>query len=123
MISTDWSRAEVETIVDDYLSMLASELAGTPYNKTAHRQALQPLLQGRSEASIEFKHANISAALLDAGFPYINGYKPRFNYQSLLAEVLAELLGKTPDLFTLAASDADRPIVVPEVEDILAVLT
>jgi hypothetical protein len=123
MSNTDWSRAEVEAIVEDYLSMLASELAGTPYSKTAHRQALQPLLQGRSDASVEFKHANISAALLDAGFPYINGYKPRFNYQSLLAEVLAERLDETPDLFMLAAVDADRPIVVPEVEDILAALT
>lgn len=123
MSSTDWSRTEVEAIVDDYLSMLASELAGTPYNKTAHRQTLLPLLQGRSDSSIEFKHANISAALLDAGFPYINGYKPRFNYQSLLAEVLAERLDRAPDLLTLAAADADRPIVVPEVEDILAALT
>ena len=122
MSNADWSRAEVEAIVADYLSMLASELAGTPYNKTAHRQALKPLLQGRSEASIEFKHANISAALLDAGFPYINGYKPLANYQSLLAEVLAERLDKTSDLFVLAATDADRPIVVPEVEDILAAL-
>lgn len=123
MSNADWSRAEVEAIVTDYLSMLASELAGTPYNKTAHRQMLKPLLQGRSDASIEFKHANISAALLDAGFPYINGYKPLANYQSLLAEVLADRLDKTSDLFTLAATDADRPIVVPEVEDILAVLT
>ena len=123
MSNADWSRAEVEAIVEDYLSMLASELAGTPYNKTAHRQVLKPLLQGRSDASIEFKHANISAALLDAGFPYINGYKPLANYQSLLAEVIAERLDKTSDLFVLAATDADRPIVVPEVEDILAVLT
>lgn len=123
MSSTDWSRTEVEAIVDDYLSMLAAELAGTPYNKTAHRQALRPLLRDRSDASIEFKHANISAALLEAGFPYINGYKPRFNYQTLLAEVLAERLDKNPALFTLAAADADRPIIVPEVEDILAALT
>lgn len=123
MSNADWSRDEVEAIVDDYLSMLASELAGTPYNKTAHRQALKALLQGRSDASIEFKHANISAALLDAGFRPIDGYKPRFNYQSLLVEVLSEQLDKRPDLFTLAAADADRPIVVPEVEDILAVLT
>jgi hypothetical protein len=123
MSNTDWSRGEVEAIVDDYLSMLASELAGTAYNKTAHRQALLALLKERSDASIEFKHANISAALLDAGFRPINGYKPRFNYQSLLVEVLAEQLDKRPDLFTLAAADADRPIVVPEVEDILAVLT
>jgi hypothetical protein len=123
MSSTDWSRAEVEAIVDDYLSMLASELAGTPYNKTAHRRALQALLQDRSDASIEFKHANISAALLDSGFRPIDGYKPRYNYQALLVEVLDEQLAKRPELFALAAADADRPMVVPEVEDILAVLT
>jgi hypothetical protein len=123
MSNADWSRAEVEAIVDDYLSMLASELAGTPYSKTAHRKALKPLLNGRSDASIEFKHANISAALLDASFPSISGYKGRSNYQSLLSEVLAERLSHRPDLFVLAAADADRPIVVPEVKDILAVLT
>ena len=119
----DWSRREVEAIIDDYLAMLASEFAGTPYNKSAHRYALKPLLQSRTDASIERKHGNISAALLDAGFPYINGYKPLANYQSLLAEVLAERLDKSSDLFLLAATDADRPIVVPEVEDILAILT
>jgi hypothetical protein len=123
MASADWSRAEVEATVDDYLSMLASELAGTPYSKTVHRRALKPLLSDRTEQSIEFKHANISAALLDAGFPYINGYKPRSNYQALLSEVLAERLQRVPHLMELAATDADRPMAVPEVEDILAVIT
>jgi hypothetical protein len=119
----DWSRKEVEVIVDDYLLMLTFELAGTPYNKAAHRRALMPLLNGRSEPSIEFKHANISAALLDAGFPYIPGYKPRSNYQALLAEVLAERMSGAAQLHEVAAADADRPMVVPEVDDILAVLT
>lgn len=123
MSGGDWSKQEVEAIVDDYLSMLASELAGTPYNKAAHRRALRPLLNDRSEKSIEFKHANISAALLDAGFPYISGYKPLSNYQGLLAEVLAERMAGATQLQEVAAADADRPIVVPEVEDILAVLT
>lgn len=45
MSNADWNRGEVEAIVDDYLSMLASELAGTAYNKTAHRRALQALLK------------------------------------------------------------------------------
>jgi Domain of unknown function (DUF3883) len=120
---SDWSRQEVKAIVDDYLSMLASELAGTTYNKAAHRRALLPQLHGRSEQSIEFKHANISAALLDAGFPYIAGYKPRSNYQALLAEVLAERMTEAAQLQEVAAADADRPMVVPEVDDILAVLT
>jgi hypothetical protein len=123
MSGSDWSKQEVAAIVDDYLSMLASELSGTPYNKAAHRRKLLPLLNGRSEQSIEFKHANISAALLDAGFPYISGYKPRSNYQALLAEVLAERMTGAAQLQEVAAADADRPMVVPEVDDILAVLT
>jgi hypothetical protein len=123
MSRTDWSRAEVDAIVDDYLAMLASELAGTPYNKAAHRRALKPLLADRTDQSVEFKHANISAALLDAGFPYISGYKPRSNYQGLLAEVVADRLAHAPDLMAMAAADADRPMAVPEVDDILAILT
>lgn len=122
MSSSAWSPKEVELIVDDYFSMLASELAGTPYSKTAHREKLIPLLSGRSPQSIEFKHANISAALLHSGFPYINGYKPRANYQALLAATVRERLSEKPVLLDLAASDADRPMVVPEVDDILSVL-
>lgn len=123
MSGTDWTKAEVEATVDDYLSMLTSELAGVPYNKTAHRQALLAKLQNRSETAIEFKHQNISAALRDAGMQRIKGYKPLPNYQALLAEVIAERLGTAQELFTLAAADADRPIAVPEVEDILSILT
>lgn len=122
MSGNNWSREEVEAIVADYLAMLASELSGTPYNKAAHRRLLKPRLSGRSDQSIEFKHSNISAALLEAGFPYIRGYKPRSNYQALLAEVLAEGMQRAFSLHKIAAADADRPMVVPEVDDILAVL-
>jgi hypothetical protein len=86
----DWSRLECELIVRDYLDMLLEELAGKPYNKTAHRRLLLPHLNNRSEGSIEFKHQNISGVLIDLGRPYIRGYKPAFNYQSLLATVVAE---------------------------------
>ena len=103
--------------------MLEAELSGTPYNKARHRQALQRQLIHRSAGSIEFKHANISAALLDLGFPYISGYKPRMNYQALLADVVAARLSTAAALHQIATVDADRPIVVPEVDDILAVRT
>jgi hypothetical protein len=118
----DWSRQEVEAIVDDYLTMLASELAGAPYNKTNHRQRLQRHLPTRSKGSIEFKHQNISAALLEAGFPYIAGYKPRSNYQALLADILADRLDSEKALLELAVQDADRLMAVPEVDDILSVV-
>lgn len=107
----------------DYFAMLAAELSGVPSNKAAHRRSLLQMLSGRSEQSIEFKHANISAVLIDVGFPYITGYKPRANYQGLLYEVVADRLASDAQLQNLAAADADRPIVVPEVDEILAVLT
>ena len=77
----DWSRVEVEAIVADYLQMLTLELAGQSCNKTAHRQALLQKIPSRNAGAIEFKHANISAAMIDLGFPYIRGYQPRSNYQ------------------------------------------
>jgi hypothetical protein len=123
MSGEDWSRGEVEAITADYLDMLSLELSGAPYNKAAHRRSLLPHLNGRSEQSIEFKHANISAALLEAGFPYIQGYKPRSNYQQLLAEVVSERLAASKRLQEIAAADADSPMVAPEPDDLLSVLT
>ena len=119
----DWSRVEVEATVADYLAMLSAELAGVPYNKAVHRRALVKLLNSRSEQAIEFKHANISAVLIDLGFPYIAGYKPRSNYQQLLYDVVSDRLADSPPLLNVAAAYADLPMVVPEVDDILSVLT
>jgi hypothetical protein len=122
MAGRDWSRAEVEATVQDYLSMLTSWLAGTPFNKAAHRRALRALLDDRSESAVEYKYRNVSAALLDAGVQYIPGLAPLSNYQALIAEVLAERLPCCSRLLEIAAADADAPIAVPEVEDILSIL-
>lgn len=119
----DWSRAEVEATVSDYFEMLAAELSGVPYSKANHRRRLVERLEDRSEASIEFKHANISAVLIDLGFPYIAGYKPRSNYQALLFDIVAERLGESRQLLEVAEADVDQLIVMPEVDDILSVLT
>jgi len=120
---TDWSTEEVEATVADYLVMLSKELSGVRYSKTTHRHQLATLLDGRSEQSIEFKHANISAVLIDLGFPYISGYKPRSNYQHLLFDIVANRLTSSRQLLDLAAADADQPLAVPEVNDILSILT
>ena len=68
------SPEEVDLIVADYFLMLRSELAGESYSKAGHNRALQPLLDGRSKSSVEFKHQNISAVLIGLGMPYIDGY-------------------------------------------------
>ena len=87
-----WSDIEVELIVVDYFSMLSKELSGQRYKKSEHRRNLLPLLNDRSEGSIEFKHQNISAVLIDMGQPYIRGYLPRFNYQKILEDKVIDYL-------------------------------
>jgi len=118
-----WSREEVEATVSDYFAMLEAELRGRSYSKTEHRRRLLPNLHGRSVQSVEFKHANISAILIDLGFPYIAGYKPRSNYQRLLYEVVADRLASDGRLVQLAADDVEATATLPSVDDILGVLT
>src|SRR5262249_21423990 len=81
----DWSEQEVRLLVADYFAMFQKELLGKRYSKAGHRKALAPKLAGRSKGSIEFKHQNVSAVLVGLGLPYIEGYKPRGNFQALLA--------------------------------------
>jgi len=102
--------------------MLSAELHGEAYNKAAHRRGLLPLLNERSEGAIERKHGNISAVLIELGFPYISGYKPFSNYQQLLFNVVAFRLGASPDLERLVAADADAVPDAPSYDDILASL-
>ena len=87
-----WSNIEVREIVNDYFQMLSFEINQVPYSKTKHRTALIPKLNGRSNGSVEFKHQNISAALVSLGQPYIIGYKPRFNYQKSLEIAILDYL-------------------------------
>ncbi len=91
-----WSHAEDQTLVRDYLAMQSAVAAGRKVNKAATRRALLPLLNNRSEASVEFKRCNVSACLVDLGRGWLAGYRPASNYQrSLLDTVRAELAGQT----------------------------
>lgn len=100
-------------MVADYLAMLAAELRGEPYNKRAHNRALQAVLGRRTHGSIERKHQNISAVLIDLGFPYIEGYKPLGNYQDLLRSVLEDRLDGEHRLQEIVASAVVEPPPVP----------
>lgn len=119
----DWTREEVEAIVADYLQMLTLELAGQTFNKSLHRQRLLPKLMNRTEGSVEFKHCNISAVLIDLGFPNIRGYQPRPNYQSLLAEVVTEQLRTRNNLDAIVLAAVQQPVTTPEWVDFQRVKT
>lgn len=87
--------------------MLADDIAGHRYNKAEHRRALMPLLNDRSEGSVEFKHQNISAVLKGLGEDWIPGYKPAFNFQMTLVDAVARWLALNPAW--LGRSPAARP--------------
>lgn len=89
-IGEDWSEDEVQSTVADYFEMLRLEADGLAYNKSEHNEMLRKQLNGRSKASVELKHQNISAVLAGLGLPFIQGYKPRGNSQLLLRKAVQE---------------------------------
>ncbi|MEM5430570.1 DUF3883 domain-containing protein [Cupriavidus oxalaticus] len=91
-VGQEWSRAEVEATVRDYLQMLSFESQHLPYSKSEHNARLRSLLKIRSKGAVELKHQNISAVLHQLGLPYIQGYKPRTNLQELLRRVVIEFI-------------------------------
>ena len=115
-----WSWDEVEATVADYLAMLRKELRHEKYSKAEHRRALLKRLDGRSEPAVEFKHPNISAVMNELGYPAIEGYKPRRNYQELIRDVVEEQVSQDHELQRLLELEVQRDAEVPEVDDILA---
>jgi hypothetical protein len=112
----DWNDIEVELIVADYFQMLKKELRRVSYNKTQHRKSVIPLLNGRSDGSVEFKHQNISAVLSEMGYPFIKGYKPRFNFQrTKLIRIVDGYIRGDLELEPLFKAFSDK---IPEVQPI-----
>ena len=122
-MANNWSETEVEAAVADYFDMLRQELLGQTYNKTEHRHALRERLNNRSDGSVELKHQNISAVLIEMGVPWVDGYKPRSNYQrTLLPAAVTDYLRSNLEFQTLFKSDAEKAPLVPSVEDFLVVM-
>jgi hypothetical protein len=108
-----WTRHEVETVVGVYLHMLRMQLMGQTPNKAEHNRQLQSMLPARSADSIEYKHRNISAVLVELGVPPLAGYKPLFNYQQLLIPVVSEALGEDSRLDEAAIRQVETPAEKP----------
>jgi len=122
-MSEGWSREEVEAAVAVYFDMLVRELSGVSYNKAEHNRDLQNLVPQRTRGSIERKHQNISAVLIEIGYPYIDGYKPLGNYQELLRFVVENRLTGAVALNKAAEDVVERPVeTAPKVLNILSIL-
>lgn len=83
--------------------MLRRELAGRSFNKSKQHKRLSALLKGRSEKAVEFKLQNITAVLHGMGELWIEGYKPRFNFQDPLVLVVKRHLEKNREYLVKAA--------------------
>ena len=121
-MAENWSESEVRQAVEDYFNMLRLELTGRKYNKTEHRHVLMSHLNNRSNGSVELKHQNISAVLIEMGIPYIDGYKPRHNYQRSLLPAVSKYLDMNPEYQSLFQADAEVTPSVPTVMDFLAAM-
>lgn len=101
--------------------MLAKEIAGEAYSKAEHNRWLQKLV-GRTRGSIERKHQNISAVLIELGAPYVSGYKPLGHAQNLLKEVVQSRWAVSTGLHrTLNAVVESATFALPAIDDVLAI--
>jgi Protein NO VEIN, C-terminal len=112
---TDWANDEIDLIVADYFDMLKLELQQIPYVKAERNRALQALI-GRSRGSIEYKHQNISAVLIEIGLPRIVGYKPMANFQRALVDGVERYLTRPNELSLITEpspkADLDDPSAI-----------
>ena len=116
-MNVDWTPEDVSATVAAYLRMLTLELTGQAYNKSEHRRALKQLLPSRSEKAIEFKHCNVSAVMLELGYPFIRGYLPRKNFQrQALFEEVSRQIAARPQLEDAAMRAVELPAEMPLVE-------
>ncbi|GLO43379.1 hypothetical protein PPUN15366_50270 [Pseudomonas putida] len=122
-IGEDWTENEVQATVADYFEMLRLEADGVAFNKSGHNELLRKQLRGRSKASVELKHQNISAVLAGMGLPFIQGYKPRGNSQLLLRKAVQDYLlrysgdvSKIVDVLEEVKTPAQRPYSAALVE-------
>lgn len=121
-MANDWTEHEDRVTVEAYLEMLFLELRGQPYNKSAFRRQVLPKLNDRSNGSLEFKNCNISAALLRLGYPAIDGYKPRWNFQHALLATIEACLLKRPDLLAAMETFVRAEPQRPDISDLLSIL-
>lgn len=112
-----WTPWEVEAVVADYFQMLRMQELGQKPNKAEHKRRLMQLLPARNEASIEYKHRNISAVLNLYGAQTLCGYKPLENFQHLLIEVVGRALKQDHVLDEAALRAVETPAEQPLLDD------
>lgn len=93
-----WTEFEIELIVADYFDMLNKQLRHEEYSKVEHKRRLAANLgTGRHWRALDPKYQNVSAVLEQLGYPIVEGYKPRPNFQQQLFLGIERFLSGTED--------------------------
>lgn len=103
----EWTDAELELAVANYMEMLAIEVAGDNYVKADFRRKLESQIN-RTRTSIEYRHQNISSVLATLDMPYIRGYKPMKNVGTNVRDRLIQILKKLGHISADAVTDIDE---------------
>lgn len=108
----EWSDDENAIVIRAYLEMLAKERRGHSYNKLEMNRRILGELPGRTRPGIEYKHANISAVLRDLGLDYVDGYKPRGNYQNSMVSLVQAALAGAGNIAATAKQTKGREVAM-----------
>jgi hypothetical protein len=130
-IGEDWSQQEVDATVAAYFDTLLLQAKQEKFNKSERNATLRQVLKGRSQASVELKHQNISAVLHGMDLPFISGYKPRGNSQLLLrkavqkfildrGELLRHIVDALEEVKTPAEKQSRAVLVAPPTIEVVA---
>ncbi|MFZ2238923.1 MAG: DUF3883 domain-containing protein [Gordonia amarae] len=111
--------SEVEACVADYLNMLTLEFNGQKYNKAERARALAARLDERTDKAVKYKWSNISAVMLELGYPPHPGYKPASNYQRILVDEVAKQLSDNAEVQLAVEAAVSRPAVAPSTESLV----
>lgn len=118
MAGSTWSQEEITVTVQSYFRMLNFELEGTPYSKAGENAVLRARLDNRSKGAVEFKHQNISAVLAGLGMRYIDGYKPRRNFQVALRDEVRRVL-RSDAILKLTLAQGDPGLALESIDSLM----
>lgn len=88
-----WSEGEIRACVECYAEMWRADRTARQVNKADHvRALLQGPLRKRTKGAIEYRFANISAVMVEAGAPFLPGYVPAANVGPTNAKLIRAML-------------------------------
>jgi len=113
----EWTDNELRAAVRDYFTMLQAELRGRSSGTMSSWNALVRRPSDRDADSVQERHRQIAAILIDNGLPYSIVHAPAWGYRQSLVRAVREYLHNHPHMLELMEGAVFRPVrTLPELE-------